>query len=89
MAAIIVTHEHVVGADYSGLSTDQFTAQGSTFEDCSFDRAKIGSAAFGAGTEQSTFVRCSFDRASLTFLMGVCALCQLHVPQHSVHSADC
>ncbi|MEU4242455.1 hypothetical protein [Actinoplanes sp. NPDC026619] len=70
MEGLVLTHEHVTGIDYSGLSTDQFSAQGCTFEDCKFDRAKVGSASFGAGTEQSQYLRCSFDRVSLTFLGG-------------------
>jgi uncharacterized protein YjbI with pentapeptide repeats len=70
MEWISVTHENVVGADYSGLSLDKFSAQGSTFEDCRFNRTKVGDSSFGAGMEQSLYVRCSFDRASLTFLGG-------------------
>src|SRR3712207_3021553 len=70
MERISVDHEHVVGADFSGLTLDQFSAQGSAFEDCRFDRIKVGHAPFGAGTEESRYTRCSFDRASLTFLVG-------------------
>lgn len=70
MEEIVVNHEQVVGADYSGLSLDKFSAQGSTFTDCKFDRIKVGHASFGAGTEESRYVRCSFDRAALTFLGG-------------------
>ncbi|GGN59192.1 hypothetical protein GCM10010112_13870 [Actinoplanes lobatus] len=68
MERISVDHEHVVGADYSGLSLVKFSAQGSTFEKCTFDRIKVGDASFGAGTEQSVYAGCSFDRAALTFL---------------------
>ncbi|AEV87160.1 hypothetical protein ACWT_6143 [Actinoplanes sp. SE50] len=70
MEKIIVNHKHVAGADYSGQSIGQFSAQGSTFEDCRFDRSMLGQASFGSGTEQSYYVRCSFDRTSLTFLGG-------------------
>ena len=38
MERISVVHEHVVGADFSGLSLTKFSAQGSTFSDCKFDR---------------------------------------------------
>ncbi|WP_433379288.1 hypothetical protein ACQPZX_13215 [Actinoplanes sp. CA-142083] len=70
MERISIDHEDVVGADYSGRSLDKFSAQGSTFTDCKFDRVKVGDASFGAGTEQSLYVGCSFDRASLTSLVG-------------------
>jgi hypothetical protein len=70
MEQIVVDHEHAVGVDFTGLTVDQFSAQGSTFTDCRFDRIKVGSASFGAGTEESRYLRCSFDRASLTFLGG-------------------
>ncbi|MBB2947417.1 hypothetical protein FB565_007185 [Actinoplanes lutulentus] len=70
MERIVVDHEHVVGADYSGLALDQFSAEGSTFENCRFDRTKLGHAALGAGTEQSYYLGCSFDRASFAALGG-------------------
>ncbi|SNS97176.1 pentapeptide repeat-containing protein [Actinoplanes regularis] len=70
MGRVVVKHEHVVGADYSGLTLDKFSAEGSTFEGCVFDRSKVADAGFGSGMEQSQYINCSFDRASLTSLGG-------------------
>jgi hypothetical protein len=52
------------------VALDKFTAVGSTFTDCRFDRARIKQAAFGSGMEPSQYVGCSFDGTSLRALGG-------------------
>lgn len=68
--SISFQREQVTGADWSRQVLEQFSAVGSTFTECRFDRAKIQQAAFGSGAEQSEYVRCSFDGTSLRALGG-------------------
>jgi len=65
-----VDGRHEVGADYSGQVLDKFSAHGSTFTDCRFDKARIKHAAFGSGTVVSRYVGCSFDGTYLASLGG-------------------
>ena len=65
-----VDHQHVANADYSGQALDQFSAHGSTFTDCRFDKVKFKHAALGVGMEVSRYLGCSFDGAALTALGG-------------------
>lgn len=90
METVHVNHETVISAIYSGLSLDQFSAQGAIFENCRFERLKIKHAALGAGLEQTTLHGCSFDSVSLTALMGFVRFvsCAFHNAKFAHPAAD-
>lgn len=54
-------HVHDRNVDYSGRKLDLFTAVGSRFEHCRFDKVRFGNIVFGGGREQSEYFECSFD----------------------------
>lgn len=62
----MVAGGNLVDADFSGRSIGAFTSVGSTFTGCSFERARIRQASFGAGKSQSYFQDCSFDGATIS-----------------------
>lgn len=43
----------------------QFSSDGGRFESCTFDKATIQSASFGAGRRMSEYIGCTFDGAKL------------------------
>lgn len=67
---VVLDHDRLVGADFSGRKLVQFSANGSRLERCRFDKAKIDSGSFGAGRETSEYVDCSFDGARIRFGPG-------------------
>jgi hypothetical protein len=59
---VIVDHQRLVEADFSGRTLEQFVAIGSHFDRCRFDKLRTDGASLGAGRDQSEYVDCSFDR---------------------------
>ncbi|MBC7274913.1 hypothetical protein [Nocardioides sp.] len=62
---MVLSRQQLVGADFSGRHLTQFSAEGSRFEQCRFDRTVIESGSFGAGRSVSEYVGCSFDGARI------------------------
>ncbi|MBM7518657.1 hypothetical protein [Nocardioides nitrophenolicus] len=67
---MVLANQHLVEADFSGRHLTQFSAEGSRFDRCIFDRAVIDSASFGAGRIVSEYVGCRFDGAKLSMGAG-------------------
>jgi hypothetical protein len=67
---VVVDHQRVKGADYSGRKLDKFCSIGSRFESCHFDKVRIVDASFAEGRETSEYVDCSFDGARMTMGPG-------------------
>jgi uncharacterized protein YjbI with pentapeptide repeats len=67
---IVVDHQDLDGADFSGRTLIQFVAIGSRFRACHFDKMRIQQASFGAGRETSEYVGCAFDGARIRFGPG-------------------
>lgn len=67
---LVLDHERLHGADFSGRKLVQFSAAGSRLDACRFDKAKIEDASFGAGQETSEYVECSFDGVRIRFGPG-------------------
>jgi uncharacterized protein YjbI with pentapeptide repeats len=63
---VIIEHQNLDGADFSGRRFLNFTAVASAFVDCRFDRSTFKQACFGGGTGQSSYLRCSFDQTRIT-----------------------
>jgi hypothetical protein len=59
---LLVQHQHVRGANYSGLKAS-FTAVGCTFEQCDFRDMRPRHVTFAGGLEQTRYVDCFFDRS--------------------------
>ncbi len=62
---VVLSSQHLVGADFQGAHIAQFSSDGCRFEECNFEGAVIDSASFGAGHQISEYVGCSFDGAKL------------------------
>jgi uncharacterized protein YjbI with pentapeptide repeats len=60
-----VEGQHLRDADFSRIKLKGFAAYKSRFEGCSFEKARISDAGFGAGDAQSVYVDCSFDGARI------------------------
>lgn len=67
---ILLDHEDLHGADFSGRRLVQFAAAGSRLEACRFDGIRIEDASFGGGRETSEYVECTFDGARMRLNSG-------------------
>jgi hypothetical protein len=69
---LVLDHQQLRGADFSGRKVMGFTSIGSRFEGCRFDKLKIEPfrVTFGAGREMSEYIDCSFDGARFYFTPG-------------------
>jgi len=63
-------HEQVRNVNYSGRKLEMFTAIGSRFEGCRFDKVRFGNFVFGGGMELSEYIECSFDSANFDDYLG-------------------
>jgi hypothetical protein len=67
----VVIHDQTVrDGDFAGRVLDQFSSSNSRFENCRFDRMRIGSAGLGDGKRPSVYVNCTFDSAELDMGTG-------------------
>jgi uncharacterized protein YjbI with pentapeptide repeats len=64
---VVIDHQQLAGADFSGRKLVQFSAVGSRLHACRFDKSKIEGASFGAGRDTSEYVECSFDGVRIRF----------------------
>jgi hypothetical protein len=62
---VVLDEAELVGEDFSRRRFFQFSAVGSRFESCRFERVRIESASFGAGRATSEYLDCTFDGARL------------------------
>lgn len=67
---VVLDHDELRGADFSGRKLVQFSSVGSILEACRFDKTKIEDASFGSGREMSEYIECSFDGARIRFGPG-------------------
>jgi uncharacterized protein YjbI with pentapeptide repeats len=67
---VVLDHEDVDSADFSGRTLVQFVAIGSRLTGCRFDKTRIRQASFGAGRETSEYIECKFDGARIRFGPG-------------------
>ena len=67
---LVIKHESVKGADYSGRKLDQLVTVGARLEGCRFERVRVDDAALGAGGELSEFIDCSFNGARMRLGSG-------------------
>lgn len=58
---LVLSNQHLVDQDYTGLDLVQFSAQGTHLERCAFDGSVIHSGSFGSGRATSEYVNCSFN----------------------------
>lgn len=69
----MVEREALRGVDFSGAKYRMFTAVGSRFEACRFEKMRLGNFAYGAGTEPTEYIDCSFDGLRADYMGGGCA----------------
>jgi hypothetical protein len=62
----------VTGRDFSGAKLEKFTSIGSRFENCRFEKMRIGDTSLGAGMALSEYLDCSFDGSRLRHGSGYC-----------------
>jgi hypothetical protein len=67
---VVLEHDSLEGADFSGRKLLQFAAVGARLKACKFENVRIESAAFGAGREVSEYINCNFDGARIQFAAG-------------------
>ena len=65
-----ISHEQIVGGDFSGLKLGQLSVSDCRLEGCSFDRSRIRVFSTGAGGVFSEYVGCSFEKMSVSFMMS-------------------
>jgi hypothetical protein len=73
--SVSYNHERVDGVDFARQQFGKFTAAGSTFTGCRFDRVQIADVSFGSGTEVTEMAGDSaedahYARSQLRDLLG-------------------
>ena len=65
-----ISHEQIVGGDFSGLKLGQLSVSDCRLEGCSFARSRFQNIFMGSGGVFSDYVECSFEKMSVSFMMS-------------------
>jgi uncharacterized protein YjbI with pentapeptide repeats len=68
---VILSKRVLEGESFSDRHLLGFSSEGCHFRRCSFERMKIESASFGAGTKESVYEDCQFDGSEIHGLPGI------------------